>query len=228
MQRFDYKLVSWQVPYMLRIRNEPCVLHPNYKTCAVFLKMNPQLPTYGPYANPWMNQNQNQMQGMPQMQNMMPNQFQLLQAAALLQQQRMQFGFQPVYNHSSMMSMPHQTRHHPRKNFQAERKRVPEERQNLDEEVEIQSGEQVDHVQEALQDPNFLQKVDRDAVNSEEPNVFKIDLEVYPLAAWKKIDPKVASVQNYKQWFNYGLTPRTFGAYAAQQKNVQESLKQIN
>ena len=96
------------------------------------------------------------------------------------------------------------------------------------EEVEIQSGEQVDHVEEALQsDPNFLQKVDRDAVNTEEPNVFKIDLEVYPLAAWKKVDAKVASPQQFKQWFNYGLTPRTFGAYAAQQKIVQESLQKL-
>jgi hypothetical protein len=206
--------------------------------------MNPQLPTYAPYANPWMNPNPNQMmqgqmhaqmqgqmQGQMPSQHMMPNQFQLLQAAALLQQQRMPFGFQPVYNHSSMMSMPHQTRHPQRRNFQTDPRlrRMPEEIvQNPEEEVEIQSGEQVDHVEEALQnDPNFLQKVDQDAVNTEEPNVFKIDLEVYPLAAWKKIDAKVASAQHYKQWFNYGLTPRTFGAYATQQKIVQESLKNL-
>jgi hypothetical protein len=162
------------------------------------------------------------------------NQQQFLQAAAaMLQQQRMPFAFQPLYNHSSMMSMPHPMRHqqhqgymHPNQGHAPQRQyqQAPLP-QNVETEVEITQSEDVDHVAEALQtNPHFLKTVDESAVSTSEPNVFQIDQEMYPLAAWKRIDARVANSQQYKQWFNYGMGPKTFASYAAQQRTVQKNL----
>jgi hypothetical protein len=206
--------------------------------------MNPQQPPYGHFPNPYAGMS-------PQMLQM-----QQYQAAMLLQQQqRMPFAFQPLYNHSSMMSMQHPMRHqgymHPNQGQarQAQYPQAPQGHQALqaqqgpqgpqgpqgsqgqqalqsgETEIEIIQSEDVDHVAEALQtNPQFLRTVDESAVKTSEPNVFQIDQEMYPLAAWKRIDARVASNQQFKQWFNYGMAPRTFAAYAAQQRTVQKNL----
>lgn len=141
-------------------------------------------------------------------------------------QQRMPFAFQPLYNHSSMMSMPPPMRQHQPRQPRAQRQEQEFPALGENSEVEILNDEEVDHVAEALQtNPQFLQSVDASAVNSAEPNVFQIDQEMYPLAAWKRVDARAATSQQYKQWFNYGLTPKTWAQYAQRQRKVQQNLK---
>ena len=190
--------------------------------------MNPHAPNYGPYPNAWMRP----QHITPQQQQYLQQQ-QLMQAAAFMQQQqRMPFAFQPLYNHSSMMSMPPPMRQHqPRPNYPRGPRQEQQESQGPlaqgeGSEVEILNDEEADHVGEALQiNPQFLQSVDASAVNSAEPNVFQIDQEMYPLAAWKRVDARTATSQQYKQWFNYGLMPKTWAQYAQKQRKVQASLK---
>ena len=124
--------------------------------------------------------------------------------------------------------MRHQGYMHPNPNHALQRQhQYPQAPpQSVETEVEITQSEDVDHVAEALQtNPQFLKTVDESAVRSLEPNVFQIDQEMYPLAAWKRIDGRVASSQQYKQWFNYGMGPKTFAAYASQQRTVQKNLE---
>jgi hypothetical protein len=101
------------------------------------------------------------------------------------------------------------------------------EEQGLEEgDLEI-SASDADHVAEAKQiNPRFLETVDKSAVSSAEPNVFQIDQEMYPLGAWKRVDPRTATRQQYSQWFNYGLTPRTWAQYAQLQRKIQQRLKE--
>jgi hypothetical protein len=97
----------------------------------------------------------------------------------------------------------------------------------LEEDLEIFAASDADHVAEAKQiNPKFLETVDRNAVNSAEPNVFQIDQEMYPLGAWKRVDPRTATRQQYSQWFNYGLTPRTWAQDAQMQRKIQQKLKE--
>jgi hypothetical protein len=193
--------------------------------------MNPQQPPYGHFPNPYAGMS-------PQMLQM-----QQYQAAMLLQQQqRMPFAFQPLYNHSSMMSMPPPTRYQQQpqrfrggQGYQGvqqeyregsrEALREPQESRE-DDDLEILASD-ADHVAEAKQiNPKFLETVDKNAVNSVEPNVFQIDQEMYPLGAWKRVDPRLATRQQYSQWFNYGLTPRTWAQYAQMQRKIQQRLKE--
>ena len=175
--------------------------------------MNPQQPPYGHYPNPFAGMS-------PQMLQM-----QQYQAAMLMQQQRMPFAFQPLYNHSSMMSMPPPMRYPQHRQYPREANPEPQS-QESEESMEILASD-ADHVAEAKQiNPRFLETVDPNAVNSEEPNVFQIDQEMYPLGAWKKVDPRLATRQQYSQWFNYGLTPKTWAQYAQLQRKIQQQLKQ--
>jgi hypothetical protein len=185
--------------------------------------MNPHAPNYGNYPNAWM-----RPQALTPQQLLQQQQF--MQAAAFMQQNmayqqpRMPFAFQPLFNHSSMMSMPPPMRQHQPRQPRAAREEYPAP--SGESEVEILNDEEVDHVGEALQtNPNFMQSVDASAVNSAEPNVFQIDQEMYPLAAWKRVDARLATSQQFKQWFNYGLTPKTWTQYAQKQRKVQASLK---
>jgi len=203
--------------------------------------MNPQQPPYGHFPNPFAGMS-------PQMLQM-----QQYQAAMLLQQQqRMPFAFQPLYNHSSMMSMPPQMRYPQQQRFrggggfqgQGNPQGHPQGHPQVYQQVQHQQGGQLeeqgleegdleisasdaDHVAEAKQiNPRFLETVDKSAVSSAEPNVFQIDQEMYPLGAWKRVDPRTATRQQYSQWFNYGLTPRTWAQYAQLQRKIQQRLKE--
>jgi septum formation topological specificity factor MinE len=96
----------------------------------------------------------------------------------------------------------------------------------VEEELEIVLQE--DPVEQALQkNPDFLKEVSEEALHIA-PNIFQIEMETYPLCPWKRVDPKNPYMsQQYRQWFNYNLTPRTWTRYAESQKKVQERLKEL-
>jgi hypothetical protein len=126
-----------------------------------------------------------------------------------------QFAFQPVYNQSSFTPQSH-------------REQSPQEAKSseaTDGEVEISLDR--DPVEEAVEkDPEFKSQVCPKALH-EAPNIFQIDLETYPLCPWKRLDPRTVHPQQYRQWFNYNLTPKTWTKYSESQKRVQVRLKEL-
>jgi hypothetical protein len=125
-----------------------------------------------------------------------------------------QFAFQPVYNQSSLMQ---QHRQAPYQGVQ----------QTPLDEGEVEIGQSENPVEVALEkNPNFLEEVCPGALQ-ESPNIFQIDLETYPLCPWKRLDPKTAHPQQFRQWFNYNLTPKTWIRYAEDQKKVQAHLSEL-
>jgi hypothetical protein len=116
--------------------------------------------------------------------------------------------------------MPH---NHPRA--------FPQANPNMEIQVE---GEEVEishetfSVEEVLQkNPSLLSEVCKEALHTA-PNIFQVELETYPLCPWKRMDPRVAQPQQYRQWFNYNLTPKTWTKYAEDQRKLQERLKEMS
>jgi len=99
--------------------------------------------------------------------------------------------------------------------------------QQEEEEVEITLQE--DPVEVALQEnPEFLKGVSVEGLQTT-PNIFQIEMETYPLCPWKRVDPKNPyTAQQYRQWFNYNLTPKTWTKYAENQKRVQVRLNELS
>jgi hypothetical protein len=98
----------------------------------------------------------------------------------------------------------------------------------LHEDVELEIVLQEEPVEQALQkNPEFLKEVSLEALRTA-PNIFQIEMETYPLCPWKRVDPKNPYMaQQYRQWFNYNLTPKTWTKYAENQRKVQERLKEL-
>jgi hypothetical protein len=100
--------------------------------------------------------------------------------------------------------------------------------------TEIQvEGEEIEISQETLsveevfqRNPNLVNEVSPEALLTA-PNIFQVELETYPLCPWKRLDQRVAQPQQYRQWFNYNLTPKTWTKYAEDQRKAQEQLKEM-
>jgi hypothetical protein len=94
-------------------------------------------------------------------------------------------------------------------------------------ENEVEIGQGGNPVEEALaRNPNFLNETCPESLRTT-PNIFQVDLETYPLCPWKRLDPKTAHPHQFRQWFNYNLTPRTWTRYAEEQKKVQAQLNDL-
>jgi hypothetical protein len=138
-------------------------------------------------------------------------------------QKTTQYGFQPVYNQSSLIPQNRQAPYQTREGEPQE-----DNREKVHEEVELEIVLQEEPVEQALQkNPEFLKKVSEEALRTA-PNIFQIEMETYPLCPWKRVDPKNPfTAQQYRQWFNYNLTPKTWTRYAENQKKVQERLREL-
>jgi hypothetical protein len=92
---------------------------------------------------------------------------------------------------------------------------------------EIEINQETLSVEEVLQkNPNLVSEVSVEALHIA-PNIFQVELETYPLCPWKRLDPRVTHPQQYRQWFNYNLTPKTWTKYAEDQRKAQERLKEM-
>ena len=153
--------------------------------------------------------------GMPGNQGMMPG---MMGMPFQRPRKTTQFAFQPVYNQSSLTPQ-----HRPNQYQQG-----PQVQSQSQGEEEVEIGQSENPVEAALEkNPNFLSEVCPEALRTT-PNIFQIDLETYPLCPWKRLDPKTAHPQQFRQWFNYNLTPKTWTKYAGDQKRVQAHLSELN
>jgi len=189
--------------------------------------MSQRYPTYGNWPSPlggqfnlpWGFHPQAMPQGMPHGLQGMPMGMPLgmpMPQFPRAPRKTTQFGFQPVYNQSSMIPQ-HRPSH-----FQQGPQIVESQGE---EEVEI--GQSENPVEAALQkNPEFLSEVSLESLRLT-PNIFQIDLETYPLCPWKRLDPKTAHPQQFRQWFNYNLTPKTWTRYAEDQRRVQAHLNEL-